>query len=319
MKPKRSTPTPTPTPNDYKRSKRKIDHHSNTININNHDVCDACGDHGQFLCCDACPNAFHFTCVEPPLTSDDVKKLKGNWYCNECKPRKLKRTQTERNYTGLFLPLIEDIDSKNPTTFRLPSSIANHFKGVSSDKQGRYIDTSRIKPARYKNGYVEHPDYHQLKDKAGNFRCCYYCRMTALKKPMIACDYCPLYWHLDCLTPPLAIPPNPARKWRCPNHFEHFTKPKREVKNPSATTIITTHDENRIPPCSFQYGLSILIEQELKELEDNKHINRTPKKTKTDDIIVGKEGTVYRLPSDPIKLNFSNYVKNIKQTASCDK
>lgn len=73
-----------------------------------------------------------------------------------------------------------------------------------------------------RNGYVEHPDYHQLKDKAGNFRCCYYCRMTALKKPMIACDYCPLYWHLDCLTPPLAIPPNPARKWRCPNHFEHF-------------------------------------------------------------------------------------------------
>lgn len=53
----------------------------------------------------------------------------------------------------------------------------------------------------------------------------------------------------------------------------------------------------------------MLIEQELKELEDNKHTNRTPKKIKTDDIIVGKEGTVYRLPSDPIKLNFSNYVK----------
>ncbi|KAG2236923.1 hypothetical protein INT48_001992 [Thamnidium elegans] len=233
MKSKKSTPTPTPT--DHKRTKRKTMHDSNTtVNINNHDVCDACGGHGQFLCCDACPNAFHFTCVEPPLTCDDVKKLKGNWYCNECKPRKTKRTQDERSYTGLFLPLIENIKSKNPKTFRLPSSIAQHFKGVSSDKQGRYVDTSRIKPARY----------------------------------------------------------------------------KREVRDPSATTIITTNDENRIPPSTFSQGLSILIEKELKELEDNKHVNnKPPKKVKTEDVIVSKTGTVYRLPVNPIKLNFSNYIE----------
>jgi hypothetical protein len=69
-------------------------------------------------------------------------------------------------------------------------------------------------------GQVEHPDYHQLKDKSGKFRQCYYCRETALKKPMISCDYCPLYWHLDCLK--LASPPNPAKKWRCPTHFENI-------------------------------------------------------------------------------------------------
>ncbi|GAA5795296.1 hypothetical protein HPULCUR_000651 [Helicostylum pulchrum] len=248
MKSKKSTPVSTPTPTDHKRTKRKTMHDPNTtVNINNHDVCDACGGHGQFLCCDACPNAFHFTCVEPPLTCDDVKKLKGDWYCNECKPRKTK---------------------------------------------------------------VKHPDYNQLKDKNGKFRCCYFCRMTALKKPMIACDYCTLYWHLDCLTPPLTIPPNPARKWRCPNHFEHFIKPKREVRDPSATTVITTNDENRIPPSTFNQGLAILIEKELKELEDNKHVNnKPPKKVKTEDVIVSKTGTVYRLPVNPIKLNFSKFIE----------
>jgi hypothetical protein len=38
---------------------------------------------------------------------------------------------------------------------------------------------------------------------------------------MIACDYCSVFWHLDCLNPPMASPPNPAKKWMCPNHIEN--------------------------------------------------------------------------------------------------
>ncbi|CAO3701550.1 unnamed protein product [Rhizopus stolonifer] len=61
---------------------REIKRKFNDININrqwitsdmkNHDICDACGDVGQFLCCDLCPNAFHFTCVEPPMDAVDVE------------------------------------------------------------------------------------------------------------------------------------------------------------------------------------------------------------------------------------------------------
>lgn len=73
-----------------------------------------------------------------------------------------------------------------------------------------------------RNGQVEQPDYYALKDRNGEFILCYQCRKTALRKPMINCDFCPLHWHLDCLNPPMASPPNPAKKWRCPNHIEHI-------------------------------------------------------------------------------------------------
>lgn len=46
---------------------------------------------------------------------------------------------------------------------------------------------------------------------------------------MLKCDYCPgaVYWHLDCLDPPLANPPHINLEsshrdaWRCPRHVEH--------------------------------------------------------------------------------------------------
>lgn len=72
----------------------------------------------------------------------------------------------------------------------------------------------------YRHGEIEQPDYHQLKDKNGEFVLCYQCRKTAFKKLMIGCDFCTLHWHLDCLI--MASPPNPAKKWRCPNHIEHL-------------------------------------------------------------------------------------------------
>jgi hypothetical protein len=33
---------------------------------------------------------------------------------------------------------------------------------------------------------------------------------------MVSCDFCPLVFHLDCLHPPLTIPP--ATVWMCPAH-----------------------------------------------------------------------------------------------------
>lgn len=44
---------------------------------------------------------------------------------------------------------------------------------------------------------------------------------------MLKCDFCHAYWHLDCLDPPLANPPNISLEasqrdaWRCPRHIEH--------------------------------------------------------------------------------------------------
>lgn len=45
---------------------------------------------------------------------------------------------------------------------------------------------------------------------------CFYCRRSCKRAALVACDYCPSYFHTDCLDPPLAA--LPAGLWMCPNH-----------------------------------------------------------------------------------------------------
>lgn len=49
---------------------------------------------------------------------------------------------------------------------------------------------------------------------------CFYCTRSCKRAPLISCDYCPLYFHQDCLDPPLTA--LPAGLWMCPNHAENF-------------------------------------------------------------------------------------------------
>ena len=38
-------------------------------------------------------------------------------------------------------------------------------------------------------------------------------------RAIIPCSACPLHWHIDCLEPPLAVPPV-LKTWRCPAHVD---------------------------------------------------------------------------------------------------
>lgn len=50
---------------------------------------------------------------------------------------------------------------------------------------------------------------------------CFVCRKSLNnQRPSIHCDYCPLVYHLDCLTPPMTSLPCSTDKWMCPNHIE---------------------------------------------------------------------------------------------------
>lgn len=51
-------------------------------------------------------------------------------------------------------------------------------------------------------------------------RLCFECGRSCRKAPLIVCDYCPLYFHQDCLDPPLTA--FPKGRWMCPNHPNHF-------------------------------------------------------------------------------------------------
>ncbi|KAI8368713.1 hypothetical protein BD560DRAFT_131936 [Blakeslea trispora] len=271
---------------DISRLKKKL--------FQNRDVCDACGGVGQFLCCDACPSAFHFTCVEPPMDSVDVANLKEKWFCNHCE-HKHKRT---RSYPrGLFSPLLDDLAQKNPKSFRLPLELTQFYKGVTADKYGRYVDTAQYKRTKS----LDSTDL--LKNKHGLILC-YYCRKTSLKKQMIACDYCHLYWHLDCLNPPLAASPPLTKKWRCPHHIENFIKPRRQLRNPTDVTIIT-HDST--PACAYQNYIDNVLDGEgSSESEEVTTVDdKEEEQQEAEDLIVSQEGIAYRLPAKSIQLDLN--------------
>jgi hypothetical protein len=60
-----------------------------------------------------------------------------------------------------------------------------------------------------------------LKDSLTWQKYCFICRKSSRNHiPSIHCDYCPLTYHLDCLTPPMTSLPSTTDKWMCPNHIE---------------------------------------------------------------------------------------------------
>ena len=79
------------------------------------------------------------------------------------------------------------------------------------------------------SGYgYQKPDYLKTHDAEQNpILCCQCGKSTAGKRPMLKCDYCHAYWHLDCCDPPLANPPpinlesSNRDAWKCPRHLDH--------------------------------------------------------------------------------------------------
>lgn len=71
-----------------------------------------------------------------------------------------------------------------------------------------------------KNEEDQVPDFFRLRDADGNAAICHVCqKSSSSNRAIIPCSVCGLYWHLDCLDPPLALPP-PLRTWRCPLHTD---------------------------------------------------------------------------------------------------
>ncbi len=65
-------------------------------------------------------------------------------------------------------------------------------------------------------------EFFRLRDPSDDKRAvlCHACeKSTAENRAIIPCSICGLYWHLDCLDPPLANPPV-LRTWKCPAHID---------------------------------------------------------------------------------------------------
>ncbi|KAG9286228.1 hypothetical protein G9A89_014214 [Geosiphon pyriformis] len=193
----------------------------------NHELCDACHGAGHLICCDGCPRAYHFTCVNPPL--DYKAPPPGNWYCKVC--------QTERRAPpkappSLFSELLDHGRRVNSIQYEVPMWVKDAFEGVGTEGTGHFVDFNHKKyPKIDKFGYPIEPDYTQFQDEKGNFIYCHYCRkIPARQKPAIPCDYCNRYWHLDCLNPPMVKRPSLFKKWMCPFHIDHYLPKVRRLK-----------------------------------------------------------------------------------------
>lgn len=169
--------------------------------------------------------------------------------------------------------------------------------------------------ARPRTGHDEHPDWKRLEDKKGNFNICNACgKSSDLRRDIIPCDYCSLQWHLDCLDPPRANPPNrgPDPKnpvpWMCPDHIEHDLRHldpiedvgvrfdgigrTHRIRRPKMAKIVSTH---------LRRGLA---NNGLIEVEDD-DISEAGFESEEENF----EGIIYRLPASGIKLDFIHKVK----------
>ncbi|XP_017474150.1 PREDICTED: PHD finger protein 12 isoform X3 [Rhagoletis zephyria] len=280
----------------------------------NHDLCDACEEGGDLLCCDRCPSSFHLQCHDPPLTEEDIPS--GQWLCHNCrmtlKPTPpSKSSSVERGVSGTTasartdnsrpstpsvsietesapfkfrnlrkrsssrasvcseisttekylskLPvgiqraldpnkkptpldeLIKAASILNPKQFELPRELEIHSQFPGNDK---------VEPLRKNGNGNKKPSNVRRNSKPYELdpqglvplpaKTCFYCRKSCKKAPLVACDYCPLYFHQDCLNPPMTA--LPTGLWMCPNHVENFID-NHLVSSISATERIRLWDK----------------------------------------------------------------------------
>lgn len=224
-----------------RRERKEYRKHGKAIN---HDYCDSCQEGGDLVCCDRCPVSFHLQCHDPPLEEEDIPP--GEWVCHRCKtlpkelaPQKDDDTMSTKSSTSShsrsskcsqpsvipipvlsinpFHTLTEAAKLLNPVQFDLPKDIECHTLFPGSYKRkwwGKDKNMPQKKPAHeLDNGLVPLPA-----------RLCFVCNKSCRVAPLLPCDYCPCYFHLDCLNPPM--PSLPTERWMCPNHVERIIDEK---------------------------------------------------------------------------------------------
>ncbi|KAK0710935.1 hypothetical protein B0H67DRAFT_269147 [Lasiosphaeris hirsuta] len=183
----------------------------------NDDYCASCGGNGELICCDGCTRSFHFACVDPPIGQDSMPV---EWFCNVC--RLSRDPAAFPAHDGGFSSLLESLDGRNSSAFRLPGDVRELFDNVRTGIDGEYEDLVGIpKPTRKKKSDEDQvPDLFRVRDAEGNPVICHSCQKASNNnRGIIPCGFCGLSWHLDCLDPPLARPPV-LRTWKCPCHVD---------------------------------------------------------------------------------------------------
>ncbi|XP_063628671.1 PHD finger protein 12 [Cydia splendana] len=269
--------------NNQKSKKSQHPYYKRPGKGHNRDSCDACGEGGDLICCDRCPASFHLGCYDPPLDENDIPA--GLWLCRECKgsdeqppssrsSRAVspadskdsdKKTRSLRNRSNSTKKTEEDEkdkekDSKekekedkeltpmeilvkaakvmNPRQFELPREMRVPCPFPGTEKENGNGNGN----GKNGNGLVTVDAWGCVPLPA---KSCFVCRGTCKTAPLLACDYCPLLFHQDCLDPPLTA--LPTGRWMCPNHVEQYIDWKL-VNSVSASERVALWERFSAPP-----------------------------------------------------------------------
>lgn len=112
----------------------------------NDDYCSSCSGNGELVCCDGCTRSFHFGCVDPILRPETMPV---EWFCNVCRTRR--EPSQLPVHGGAFALVMEKLDARNSSAFRLPALVRDRFEGVRTGADGEYeeISTAPKPNARY--------------------------------------------------------------------------------------------------------------------------------------------------------------------------
>ncbi|XP_046682303.1 PHD finger protein 12 isoform X2 [Homalodisca vitripennis] len=117
----------------------------------------------------------------------------------------------------VFDQLIQTGELMNPVTFDPPMEYKLKVLLPGDDKvqaPGK-LGVRRTSSSKKKPHELDHQGLVPLPAKL-----CFTCGRSCKKAPLIACDYCSLFYHMDCLDPPLTFPPKGM--WMCPSHCQHY-------------------------------------------------------------------------------------------------
>ncbi|KAK8049905.1 hypothetical protein PG994_011635 [Apiospora phragmitis] len=260
----------------------------------NDDTCYTCGGNGEVICCDGCNYSFHPLCVDPPLHEDDIPHIE-DFYCHECQHIFFPSQFTGNR--GTFGSLLDNLDKTNSRAFVLPQDIRDYFENVRTGPDGEYEEFPAGKPVKVnKKGYDEPFDFYKVRDADGNPVLCHQCLKGASdSRAIIPCSApnCGLQFHLECLDPPMTIPPV-LRTWQCPCHADR----------PPLASLAPAHRYRKVKsaPIIEQAYTRGMTNNGFIEIEEDDDESEDGFKSRYD------YGRVYRLSEKGIKLDFISAV-----------
>ncbi|KAH8160967.1 hypothetical protein CIB48_g7286 [Xylaria polymorpha] len=222
----------------------------------------------------------------------ELGHIPDEWFCNECQIRYHPPIVNEQK--GIFGALITNLQRKNPRAFRLPEPIREHFEGVKTGAEGEYEEVVPPKPKANKKNAEEAFVFFKVRDGDKAVLCHQCHKGVADNRPIIPCSICGLNWHLECLSPPLAVPPI-LRTWRCPCHVD-------DLLGDLPARLAPAHKYRKIK------NMPVIEQGYSRGLANNGWIEIEEDDSDDDDEAAWKEkkafGRVFRLSAKGIKQDF---------------